>query len=96
MMKCGPMGGRHPSFEEPCRTSNQYTCTSAGMDLALALVEEDLGSEVALAVARDRVIFFKRPGGQSSVQPVIGGLGIDSKATAGACRLGTKTYRSKI
>lgn len=38
---------------------------TAGMDLALALVEEDLGPEVALEVARQLVVFFKRPGGQS-------------------------------
>ena len=38
---------------------------TAGMDLALALVEEDLGPEVALAVARLLVVFLKRPGGQS-------------------------------
>ncbi len=38
---------------------------TAGMDLSLALVEEDLGPEVALAVARRLVVFLKRPGGQS-------------------------------
>jgi transcriptional regulator GlxA family with amidase domain len=38
---------------------------TAGMDLALALVEDDLGAEVALAVARVLVVFLKRPGGQS-------------------------------
>ncbi len=38
---------------------------SAGMDLALALVEEDHGRELALAVARYLVLFLKRPGGQS-------------------------------
>jgi transcriptional regulator GlxA family with amidase domain len=38
---------------------------SAGMDLALALVEEDFGRELALAVARYMVMFLKRPGGQS-------------------------------
>ncbi|WP_394827998.1 GlxA family transcriptional regulator [Pendulispora albinea] len=37
---------------------------TAGMDLALALVEEDLGREVAMNVARELVMFFKRPGGQ--------------------------------
>ncbi|MDB5654852.1 MAG: putative AraC family transcriptional regulator, partial [Tardiphaga sp.] len=37
---------------------------TAGMDLALALVEEDLGREVALRVAAQLVMFFKRPGGQ--------------------------------
>ncbi len=38
---------------------------TAGIDLALALVENDLGREVALAVARQLVVFLKRPGGQS-------------------------------
>ncbi len=38
---------------------------TAGIDLALALVEQDLGSEVALAVARDLVLFLRRPGGQA-------------------------------
>jgi len=38
---------------------------SAGMDLALALVEEDFGRELALIVARYMVMFLKRPGGQS-------------------------------
>jgi transcriptional regulator GlxA family with amidase domain len=38
---------------------------TAGMDLALALLREDLGDEVALAVARQHVIFVMRPGGQS-------------------------------
>lgn len=37
---------------------------SAGMDLALSLVEEDLGRKRALAVARRLVLFLKRPGGQ--------------------------------
>jgi len=38
---------------------------TAGMDLALALVEEDLGHRTALTVARHLVLFLKRPGGQS-------------------------------
>jgi transcriptional regulator GlxA family with amidase domain len=37
----------------------------AGIDLALALVEEDQGRELALAVAQRLVVFLKRPGGQS-------------------------------
>ncbi|MGI4841115.1 MAG: GlxA family transcriptional regulator [Janthinobacterium lividum] len=37
---------------------------TAGLDLALALVEEDLGREVAKRVAAQLVMFFKRPGGQ--------------------------------
>jgi transcriptional regulator GlxA family with amidase domain len=42
---------------------------TAGMDLALALVEEDHGREVALAVARHLVLFLYRPGGQSQFSP---------------------------
>lgn len=44
---------------------------TAGMDLALALVEEDLGPEVSLAVARLLVVFLKRPGGQSQFSGVL-------------------------
>ncbi len=43
-------------------------CTSAGVtagiDLALALVEDDLGHAVAMEIARDLVLFLRRPGGQ--------------------------------
>jgi transcriptional regulator GlxA family with amidase domain len=35
------------------------------MDLALAMVEEDHGRDLALRVARELVMFLKRPGGQS-------------------------------
>jgi transcriptional regulator GlxA family with amidase domain len=38
---------------------------TAGMDLALSLVEEDFGRKMALAVARRLVMFLKRPGGQA-------------------------------
>jgi len=37
---------------------------TAGIDLSLALIEEDFGSEVALSVARDLVVYMKRSGGQ--------------------------------
>jgi transcriptional regulator GlxA family with amidase domain len=38
---------------------------TAGIDLALALIEDDLGRAAALAVARQLVVFLKRPGGQA-------------------------------
>jgi transcriptional regulator GlxA family with amidase domain len=38
---------------------------TAGMDLALALVEEDLDRDAALAIARHLVLFLRRPGNQS-------------------------------
>ncbi len=49
------------------RDGNTYTTAgiTAGMDLALALVEEDLGSSLALRVAREMVLYLRRPGGQS-------------------------------
>ena len=49
------------------RAGNLYTSAgvTAGMDLALALVEQDHGKAVALAVAQELVLFLKRPGGQS-------------------------------
>jgi len=37
---------------------------TAGIDLSLALIEEDFGSQVALSVARELVVYLKRPGGQ--------------------------------
>ncbi|MDR3489823.1 MAG: GlxA family transcriptional regulator [Bradyrhizobium sp.] len=45
----------------PVRTAAGVT---AGLDLALALVEEDLGRDIAKKVASQLVMFFKRPGGQ--------------------------------
>ena len=38
---------------------------TAGIDLALAVVEQDFGHALALQVARDLVMYLKRPGGQS-------------------------------
>jgi transcriptional regulator GlxA family with amidase domain len=38
---------------------------TAGIDLALALVEEDFGEDIALSVARELVVYLKRPGGQT-------------------------------
>ena len=38
---------------------------TAGIDLALALLEQDHGAKAALAVARELVVYLKRPGGQS-------------------------------
>jgi transcriptional regulator GlxA family with amidase domain len=44
---------------------------SAGIDLALALVEEDLGHAVAAAVARDLVLFLRRPGNQAQYSQLL-------------------------
>jgi len=44
---------------------------SAGIDLALALIEDDLGAEVARAVARELVVYHRRPGGQSQFSSLL-------------------------
>ena len=49
------------------RDGNVFTSAgiSAGMDLALSLVEEDFGAQMALRIARELVLFLRRPGSQS-------------------------------
>jgi transcriptional regulator GlxA family with amidase domain len=44
---------------------------SAGIDLALALVEEDLGHVVAATLARELVLFLRRPGGQAQYSTLL-------------------------
>ena len=68
----GRLAAGHPAVgvePDPIFVRDGAVATSAGvtagMDLALALVEEDLGAPVALEVARWLVLFVKRPGGQA-------------------------------
>ena len=51
------------------RAGKFYTSAgvTAGIDLSLALIEEDFGPRVALAVARELVVYMKRPGGARAV-----------------------------
>jgi transcriptional regulator GlxA family with amidase domain len=69
---CTDLGRRFPSVKvetDPIFVRDGPVWTSAGVtagiDLALALVQDDLGRGVALAVARYLVVFLKRPGGQA-------------------------------
>ncbi|MDN3294949.1 GlxA family transcriptional regulator [Streptomyces ficellus] len=62
----------HPEVEVdagPIYIRDGHVATSAGVtagiDLALALVEEDLGRDTALHVARNLVVFLRRPGNQA-------------------------------
>jgi transcriptional regulator GlxA family with amidase domain len=71
-MHCARLAQRFPAVRvepDPVFVCDGPVWTSAGVtagiDLALALVEEDLGRAVALAVARYLVVFLKRPGGQA-------------------------------
>jgi transcriptional regulator GlxA family with amidase domain len=70
--RCTEFARRFPAVHlEPdpifIRDGNIWTSAgvTAGIDLALALVEEDLGRAIALAVARHLVVFLKRSGGQA-------------------------------
>lgn len=69
---CDALAERYPTVDvdpDPIYVRDGDVWTSAGvtagMDLALALVEEDLGREVALGIARRLVLFLRRPGNQS-------------------------------
>jgi transcriptional regulator GlxA family with amidase domain len=44
---------------------------TAGIDMALAMIEEDHGHRLALMVARNLVVFLKRPGGQSQFSTML-------------------------
>lgn len=70
--RCAEFARRFPAVRlEPdpifIRDGNVWTSAgvTAGIDLALSFVEADLGRRVALAVARELVVFLKRPGGQA-------------------------------
>ena len=69
---CAALARRYPDVEvdpEPIFVRDGPVATSAGvtagMDLALALVQEDHGREIALATARRLVMYVQRPGGQA-------------------------------
>lgn len=70
---------RHAIFvrQQPIWTSAGVT---AGIDLALALVEEDCGRAVAMQVARELVVFMKRPGGQAQYSELLQAQSKDSAA----------------
>lgn len=82
---CGRLAQRYPDVRvEPDRIwvqdGNVWTSAgvSAGIDLALALVAADFGVAVAQACAREVVVYYQRPGGQSqfsSIQELGGGRG---------------------
>ncbi|MGA4838538.1 GlxA family transcriptional regulator [Streptomyces sp. G45] len=69
---CDTLARDHPAVEvdpDPIYVRDGNLATSAGVtagiDLALALVEEDLGRDMALTIARYLVVFLRRPGNQA-------------------------------
>lgn len=63
------------------KDGNIYTSAgiSTGMDLSLAMVEEDFGRDIALAVARQLVLYLKRPGNQSQFSHMLTHQTVDHK-----------------
>ena len=81
---CDALAARFPRVQvdrDPIfvRDGNVYTSAgvTAGMDLALALVEEDHGRALALEVARQMVLFLRRPGGQSQFSAALAAQSAD-------------------
>ncbi|MBS0417776.1 MAG: DJ-1/PfpI family protein [Proteobacteria bacterium] len=75
---CAELASRNPSTRvesDPIYVRDGQFWSSAGVtagiDLSLALVEEDVGHDIAMAVARDLVVFLKRPGGQAQFSQVL-------------------------
>jgi len=52
---------------------------TAGIDVTLALIEEDLGELVARNVAKGLVVYYRRPGGQSQFSTLLGAAGPQSR-----------------
>ncbi|MDH4237172.1 MAG: GlxA family transcriptional regulator [Nitrospira sp.] len=69
---------------------------TAGMDLALALVEEDLGRDAALAVARMLVMYLKRPGGQSQFSTSLQAQATEGRRLAPLLSWLAEHYRESI
>lgn len=76
----GNLARRYPRLSvEPdvlhVKDGNRYSSAgiTAGIDLALALVEEDHGAAIARDIARELVMFLQRPGGQSQFSTALSG-----------------------
>jgi transcriptional regulator GlxA family with amidase domain len=85
-MHCAELARRFPGIRvepDPIFVRDGAIWTSAGVtaaiDLALALVEEDAGRSLALAVARHLVMFLKRPGGQAQFSTVLSLQGAEDR-----------------
>jgi transcriptional regulator GlxA family with amidase domain len=86
---CDELARRFPAVQvesDPIFVRDGSVWTSAGVtagiDLALALVEEDLGRAMALAVARYLVVFRKRPGGQAQFSAALSLQAADDRFAA--------------
>jgi len=83
---CNELVQKHPLVKVDAdaiyiRDQNIYTSAgvTAGIDLALALVDEDLGASVALQIARMMVVFLRRSGGQSQFSATLAAQACESQ-----------------
>ena len=69
------------------KQGNIYTSAgvTAGMDLALAIVEEDCGRNISLAIAKGLVIYYKRPGGQKQFSDILQSQSINNDKISRVC-----------
>jgi transcriptional regulator GlxA family with amidase domain len=67
---CGALVDPEPIFIQDGRIWTSAGVT-AGIDLALALIEEDMGYATAMSVARSMVVYLRRPGNQSQYSQVL-------------------------
>ena len=86
-MFAGEMQKKYPAVNVDAspiwvQDGNLYTSAgvTAGIDLALAMVEEDQGAAVALQVARGLVVFLRRPGGQAQFSVALSAQTSERKA----------------
>ena len=77
---CATLARKYPAVrvdEDPIFVRDGNLATSAGVtagiDLALALVEDDLGRDAALDIARHLVVFLRRPGNQAQFSAQLAG-----------------------
>jgi transcriptional regulator GlxA family with amidase domain len=89
---CAELARRFPDCKverDPIFVRDGHVWTSAGVtagiDLALALVEEDLGARLALEVARWGVMYLRRPGGQSQFSAPLAAQVAQDDAIARLC-----------
>ena len=77
---CSALAAKYPAIRvdpDPIFVRDGHVATSAGVtagiDLALALVEDDLGRDAALDIARHLVVFLRRPGNQAQFSAQLAG-----------------------
>lgn len=90
--KCATLSNNYPTIRVEnnpifLKDGNIYTSAgiSSGMDLALTLIEEDFGKSFALDIARQMVLYLKRPGSQSQYSSVLSHQSTDYKPIQDIC-----------